>query len=101
MSDLAQLPRRRAVDEYRDQVLTIVERHGGRAVSLFGSVARGDENAESDVDFLVTMRDGASLFDIIRMQDALAELLGFEVDVVERAGLKHRDRDILDDAIEL
>jgi hypothetical protein len=60
-------------------------------LALFGSVLREDFHPESDVDVLVTFADGAgwSLFDLVRMQDELQEVIGREVDLVERDALRN------------
>ncbi len=42
----------RLVESNRPEILEIVRRHRGRSVSVFGSVARGDERTDSDIDFL-------------------------------------------------
>ncbi len=54
--------------------------------SLFGSVLREDFRPDSDVDVLVTFAEDAkwSLFDLVTMQEELKEVLGREVDLVER-----------------
>jgi predicted nucleotidyltransferase len=48
-------------------------------VRVFGSVARGEATPESDVDLLVQMRDGASMFDLVGLWLDLQDLLGCEV----------------------
>ncbi len=101
MTDVAPMPLRALVEAHRDEIKTVVARHKGREVAIFGSVARGDESSDSDIDFLVDMDGGASLFDLIRMEDELSSLLGRAVDVVERGGLKPRDNDIRRDAVAL
>ena len=58
------------------------------SIALVGSVARGDDGPESDVDFLATFESGSSLFDLTRLQATLEGLLGGEVDVVSASGLK-------------
>lgn len=60
----------------------IARRHGALRASLFGSFARGDADPDSDVDVLVEMEPGRSLLDLVRMERALEEALGLEVDVV-------------------
>lgn len=52
---------------------------------IFGSYARGEEDAESDVDFLVRYKenDGLSLLGIAHIWNELSDLLGKEVDLVE------------------
>jgi predicted nucleotidyltransferase len=99
VSDAALLPLRAQVEANRDRIKALVVRHKGRAVALFGSVARGEEETrDSDVDFLVDFEPGSSLFDLAELEDALASLLGRRVDVVSLGGLKARDRDIRRDA---
>ena len=85
----------------RDEILAIVKRHHGRSISVFGSVARGDDHAGSDIDFLVDFEPGSSLFDVLRVGDELTELLGRRVDVVSRGGLKERDDHIRCEAVPL
>ena len=66
----------------REQILEIAANHGARNVRLFGSVARGDDRAESDVDFLVDMEPGRSLLDLVGLGQELEQLLGRRVDVL-------------------
>lgn len=66
---------------------------------VFGSVARGEERPESDIDFLVEFEPGSSLFDLMDLEAELAALLGVSVDVVSVGGLKDRDRHIRDEAV--
>jgi hypothetical protein len=98
VSDAALLPLRAQVEANRDRIKALVVTHKGRAVALFGSVARGEETRDSDVDFLVDFEPGSSLFDLAELEDALASLLGRRVDVVSVGGLKARDRHIRRDA---
>lgn len=79
----------------------VAARHHGSRVRLFGSVARGDERPESDIDLLVDFTQDSSLFDLMRMTRELEELLGRPVDVVSAGGLKDRDRDILNESVDL
>lgn len=94
-------PLRALVDEHREAIRAVARRHGARSIALFGSVARGDETAESDLDFLVEFEPGRSLFDLLHLQDELGELLGGPVDVVAAGGLKDRDEDIRREAVPL
>ena len=55
---------------------------------MFGSVARGDEGPDSDIDFLVEMDPGRSLMDLGGLQIDLQDLLSQRVDVVTQQGLK-------------
>ena len=71
------------VREKRDEILRIAERHGAYNVRLFGSVARGEAGPESDVDFLIDVRDGQTTpwFPGGLIAD-LEDLLGRRVDIV-------------------
>lgn len=93
--------RRSIVNGKREEIHALVRRHRGHAVSLFGSVARGDDTADSDIDFLVEFDAGSSLFDLMDLQEALEQLLGVSVDVVSVGGLKDRDVHIREEAVPL
>lgn len=77
---------------HRADVLRIAARHGASAVRVFGSVARGEADDASDIDLLVQMAPGRSLFDLGALQADLEDLLGRRVDVVTERGLRPRVR---------
>ena len=81
------------VEEKREEILRIASSHGGRDVRVFGSVARGEDDQESDLDFLVELEAGRSLLDLGGLQMELETLLGRRVDVVTARGLKARIRE--------
>ena len=69
---------------------------------IFGSYARGEFHAGSDLDLLVDFDEGASLFDLVGLQQFLEEKLGCEVDLVSRRSLRAELRtSILNDMISL
>jgi predicted nucleotidyltransferase len=71
-------------------------------VRVFGSVGRGEDGASSDLDLLVDMAEGRSLFDLIALSNDLEESLGVDVDVVTEASLSPYLRDrILAEAVAL
>ena len=70
-------------------------------MSVFGSVARGEETPTSDIDFLVEFEPGSSLFDLLHIKEELETLLGVPVDVVSVGGLKDRDDHIRREAVDL
>jgi uncharacterized protein len=76
----------------RAEILAAASRHGATNVRVFGSVARGDADAASDVDFLVDFEPGRSLLDLAGLLIDLEDLLGHSVDVVTEPGLKARTR---------
>jgi predicted nucleotidyltransferase len=64
-------------------ILRLAEVHGCRNVRVFGSVATGENRPDSDVDFLVDVEPGRTLFDLAGLLGDLRELLGRNVDLVE------------------
>jgi predicted nucleotidyltransferase len=86
MGTAAVLPEGLSVD--RARLAEVCERFGVAELSVFGSVARGDATAESDVDLLYVLVPGARLgFALNRLEDELAELFGRRVDLVSRKAL--------------
>lgn len=86
----------------REEILKIAAKYGAYNVRIFGSVARQEADAQSDVDFLVEMEEGRSLFDLGGFLMELQELLGRDVDVVTQKGLRQRIRErVLQEAISL
>ena len=80
------------VNSKREDILRVAAQHGARNVRIFGSVARGEADETSDIDFLVEMEPGRSLLDLGGLQVELESLLGRPVDVVTVRGLKARIR---------
>jgi hypothetical protein len=66
----------------RAEILQIAAEHGAFNVRVFGSVARGEATPESDVDLMVAMRPGTSMFDLVGLWLDLKDLLGCEVSLV-------------------
>ena len=82
------------VESHRAEIHEIATRNHARAISVFGSVARGEDRPDSDIDFLVEFEPGASLLDLMSVQDDLEALLHTPVDVISAGGLKERDEHI-------
>lgn len=72
----------------RDEIVDAAARHGVRNVRVFGSVARGEDTAESDVDLLVDLDPGVGMFAVGALESELEEMLGREVDVVIARALR-------------
>lgn len=66
----------------RAKVVDICKRNDISYLGVFGSYARGDFNAESDVDVLVRFTKGKSLLDLVRIERELAERVGRPIDLV-------------------
>jgi hypothetical protein len=82
------------------EILRIASRYGAFTIRVIGSVARTQADENSDIDFLVEMEPGRSLFDLGGMQSELETALGRPVDVVTEKGLKARIRNqVLQEAI--
>jgi uncharacterized protein len=92
---------RALIEQHRDQIIELVHRHRAHSIEVFGSVARGEANTESDIDFLVDFDPSSSLLDLIHLEEALSSLLGVNVDVVSTAALLDRDTGIRRDAVAL
>ncbi len=78
----------------RDRIAEICGRFGLAELAVFGSVVRGEEFDDSDVDLLYVARPDARLgFAMNRLEDELAELFGRPVDLVSRKALHRLIRD--------
>jgi excisionase family DNA binding protein len=87
---------------HREEIVRFAADNRADNVRVFGSVARGDAGADSDVDLLVDARPDASLLDLGRIAARVRELLGRPVDVVASSDLKSMVRDtILAEAVPL
>jgi predicted nucleotidyltransferase len=86
----------------REEILKVCAEYGARNVLVFGSVARGEADEQSDIDFLVDLEPGRTLLDLGGLQYDLEQLLGYRVDVVPERGLKPRIRErVLREAVPL
>lgn len=93
---------REILQQKREEILSLAAQHGASNVRVFGSVARGEEQENSDVDFLVDMESDRSLLDRIGLIQDLEDLLGKKVDVATVSGLRDYFRErILNQAIPL
>ena len=81
-------PRKLSVEQNQARLRRVLRRLGGRNVRLFGSVARGDDGPESDIDLLVDIGPTVGLFSLGRMRSEAERILGSSVDVVPANSLK-------------
>lgn len=79
----------------RAAVVALARKHDVTDVRVFGSVARGDEGPDSDLDLLVHLPAGAGLFALGRFREDLEQLLHVPVDVVPDDGIKPRLRETI------
>lgn len=86
----------------REDILRTAAKYGAYNVRVFGSVARGEADEKSDIDLLVDMEKGRSLFDMGGLLTDLEDLLGCKVDVITEDSLRARIRErVLKEAIAL
>jgi predicted nucleotidyltransferase len=102
MVEQGRAPRFIAVPEVQEDIRRIATAHGAGNLRVFGSTGRGEQSASSDLDLLVDMAEGRSLFDLIALSNDLEDSLGVEVDVVTEASLSPYMRDhVLSEAVAL
>ena len=80
------------IQAQRQAILQIAQTYGASNLRVFGSVARGEDDAASDLDLLVDLAPDRSLFDLGGLVMDLQELLEYRIDVVTEKGLKQRIR---------
>jgi predicted nucleotidyltransferase len=94
------MPLQELVRVRREDILRTASQYGAYNVRIFGSLARGDADEQSDLDLLVDMEAGRSLFDLGGLLTDLEDLLGCSVDIVTEKGLRNRIRNrVLREAI--
>lgn len=82
-----------ALHAHRADIRRVVEQSRMRNPRVFGSVLRGEDSSNSDLDLLVDALPGATLFDLGAVQIELEQLLGVPVDVLTPGDLPARFRD--------
>jgi predicted nucleotidyltransferase len=75
------------IQQRKNEILAVARNHGLVNVRLFGSIARGEETPDSDIDLLVDLEKGRTLLDLGGALIKLQELLGRKVDIVTERGL--------------
>lgn len=81
-------PIRDIVQRERESIQRIARAHRATRIRIFGSVARGTDGPESDLDLLVAMEPDATFFDLVAMEEEIEKLIGVPVQVVSERGLK-------------
>lgn len=85
----------------RDEIISIVrsleghvrKEYKAEVIGVFGSYARGEQTAHSDVDVLVRFLDGATLFDFVGLGDFLEDELRVKVDIVSERAIREELRE--------
>ena len=81
-----------ALQQHRTEILALLQQYRSSNQRVFGSVVRGSDEDGSDLDLLVDVEPGTTLFDLGGLQIDLEELLGVKVDVLTPADLSPRFR---------
>jgi predicted nucleotidyltransferase len=81
------------ITEIKSKILPVLKKYGVKRASLFGSVARGESTKNSDIDLLVELPEGSSLFELGGLKMELEELLGLKVDILTFNSLHHLLKD--------
>lgn len=76
------------IDEIKRKILPILKRYNVKRAGIFGSIARGEENQESDIDILVEIEGRMSLLDFAGLKLELEEALGKRVELGEYSTIK-------------
>ena len=87
----------------KDKILSLGNQYGARRIRVFGSVSRGEERPDSDIDFLVEFPPGYDLFQQrLPLVEQLQKLLSRTVEVIPEHELNRYIRDkVLKEAVEI
>lgn len=78
------------IEEIKNKIVPILKKHDVKRSSIFGSVARSEDNSRSDLDVLVEFKEDSNkgLLEIVALKIDLEEKLNKKVDVVEYSSIK-------------
>lgn len=68
----------------RNEIYDLAQKYKVLRIFVFGSCARKEETSDSDIDFLMDFKQGASMMDLIHFQDELERIFGRRVDITSR-----------------
>jgi uncharacterized protein len=93
-------PRPASTEELRSRIAQALpelrQRHPIHTIGIFGSWARGEQTPESDVDLLVTFSEPVGFFELLGLEEELAERLGASVDLTTPGALRPRMRETIE-----
>jgi len=85
--------RKMDIEEIKKKIIPVLQRYQVQKASIFGSIVRGEDTPESDIDILVELNDNLSLLDFVSLKLELEEALQKRVDLVEKKTLKETIKD--------
>ncbi|HEX9503457.1 MAG TPA: nucleotidyltransferase family protein [Patescibacteria group bacterium] len=88
------------IDEVKVKAIPILKKYGAEYAAVFGSVARGDDRPDSDIDFVVRLSRPVGFFKLSALETSLEQILQRPVDLVEEEGLsRHMKPYIIKDLV--
>ncbi len=82
-----------SIEEIKKAIVPVLKQNQVKRAGLFGSVARGEDTPESDIDLLVEFKGRKSLLDLAHLKNQLEDRLGRKVDVLTYRSLHHLLKD--------
>ena len=83
------------IEKIKEEIIPILKQAGVTRSAIFGSYARGEEKPDSDLDILVDLPEGKSLFDLVDLKQSLEKKLNLTVDVLTYNAINPRLRDYI------
>ncbi|QGU00346.1 Hypothetical protein SYNTR_1752 [Candidatus Syntrophocurvum alkaliphilum] len=80
-------PKLNVIKQNKEIILKLAQKYGASNIRIFGSISRGEEHKNSDLDLLVDFDKDRTLFDMVGLKLELEELLGFKVDIATEKSL--------------
>jgi len=77
------------INKISDTVISSLKPYNPEKIGIFGSYARNEQNAESDLDILVRFKNVISFLDLVGIEQELSETLGLKIDLVTERALKN------------
>ncbi len=90
---------KKAINKHK---LFLKEKFEVKSIGIFGSYLRGEQSEQSDIDILIEFHSVIDLFEFIKLENFLSEVLDGKVDLVMKDTLKPRIKDrILKEAVDI
>ncbi len=76
------------LEQYIELILPVLKSHFVKRAAIFGSLAKGELNNDSDIDLLIEPATGFTIFKMLQLEEEISELVKRKVDLVEYSALK-------------
>ncbi|MEN6378610.1 MAG: nucleotidyltransferase family protein [Methanofastidiosum sp.] len=73
--------------ERNNTLVSFLTKHGAKKIGIFGSVARGEERFDSDIDILIEFKKTPSLFEVVRIEQEISDIIGKKVELITEKSL--------------